>query len=1484
MMYANDNPGLYRRAFEHDSCGFGMICQMDGEASHELVQGAIKALSRLSHRGAVAADGKSGDGCGLLMKMPTGFFRAVAAEQQISLAPLFAVGMVFLSRATESADMERQRLQAELEKQGLSVAGWRAVPVNTEALGDSAIETLPRVEQIFVNIPFGDDIELGERKLFLAKRKARKFIKTWDAAFHIVSLSTRVTCYKGLVMPHRLPLLYPDLDDPRLHSALCIFHQRFSTNTWPEWRLAQPFRYLAHNGEINTIQGNRNWAQARSRAFESPLIPGMKDIRPWLSLAGSDSYSLDNMLETLVAGGMDLIKAMRLLIPRAWQNDANMDPDLRAFYEYHAMHAEAWDGPAGIVLTDGRYAACTMDRNGLRPARYVITRDRLLILASEIGVTDIDPQQVLRKGRLSPGDMLAVDTRNGELLAPLAIEDRLKREHPYREWLRRRAVYLTPGDSLGGALMTLPAAQLKHYHKMFQLSREELDEVIRVMVDSGQEASAAMGDDTPLPVFSSRIRSLYDYFRQQFAQVTNPPIDSLREQSVMSLQTCFGPQQNIFIADEDHAARAVTPSPVLSSDEYSQLLTQAQYSHQRIDLNYADSMNLETAIRNICYQAEKAVWSGATILVLSDRALAPDKLPLHAALATGAVHHHLVNIGLRCRANLVVETATTRNPHEFAVLIGFGATGIFPYLAYQCTLQLAGSPANPEGARSALARYRRGINKGLHKILSKMGISTISSYRGAQLFEALGLASEVAELCFKGICCRLEGTGFAELEAAQRELAARAFAPRVAIEQGGYIKYAHQGEYHAFNPGVVQALGRFSRSRDPAHYRDYADLVNGRPAMTPRDLMALRPGGKGIALDRVEPAAAIVKRFESGAMSLGALSPEAHESLAMAMNRLGGLSNSGEGGEDPKRFGTETESHIKQVASGRFGVTPHYLVNARVLQIKIAQGAKPGEGGQLAGQKVNGMIATLRYAIPGTTLISPPPHHDIYSIEDLAQLIFDLKQVNPDALVSVKLVSEAGVGTIAVGVAKAYADLITISGHDGGTGASPLSSVKYAGTPWEIGLRETHQALRGNKLRERIGLQVDGGMKTGLDVVKAAILGAESFGFGTLALLALGCKYLRICHLNNCATGIATQDERLRQGHFGGRPEMVMAVLTAIAEEVRQLLADLGARSLNEIIGRTELLQLLPGTTSQQRRLDLAPLLSNAGVDDDRPHRRLLERNPSFDRGELAEQMLADMRPSILARRRSRHQYTLANFNRSVGARIAGEIARHWGNNGMAATPIEVKLTGTAGQSFGVWNAGGLHMTLEGDANDYVGKGMAGGRLVIYPPAVSGFESQHNVIIGNTCLYGATGGTLYAAGVAGERFAVRNSGATAVVEGVGDHCCEYMTGGMVIVLGATGVNFGAGMTGGFAFVLDPDNTLAQRCNTDFVDVQALESDAAQGHRRLLLATLNDYVAATHSNWAQSIIDDFPQRIGNFRLVKPTRIALGELLQAFSTAA
>jgi glutamate synthase (NADPH) large chain len=1485
MHYSNnkDIGGLYQSKFEHDSCGFGMVCQMDGIASHDLVHTAIQALSRLTHRGAVAADGKSGDGCGLLMTLPKAFFRKVAELEGISLDKEFAVGMVFLSQDHERASLERQRLHAELEKEALTVAGWRVVPTDTRALGDSALASLPRIEQVFVNIPDAADAELIERKLFIAKRLARKFLKADDAAYHVVTLSTRVICYKGLMMPHNLHRFYPDLCDKSLESSLCIFHQRFSTNTWPEWRLAQPFRFLAHNGEINTIQGNRNWALTRSRNFESPLIPGMKDIRPWVSLAGSDSYSLDNMLEALVAGGLGLFEAMRLLIPRAWQKDDQMDPDLRAFYEYHSMHQEAWDGPAGIVLTDGRYAVCTMDRNGLRPARYVISKDRIITLASEAGVTDVPPEEVIQKGRLGPGDMLAVDTNNGELLLPATIEDRLKRERPYRQWLQEHARYLDTDWKGEEENSILPAEMIQVYNRMFGFNREEQEQVLRPLAEAGQEALGSMGDDTPLPVFSRRVRSIYDYFRQQFAQVTNPPIDPLREQRVMSLLTTLGRERNIFERGASHAKRIVLESPVLSPGEFSYLLSldEADYRHEHIDLNFDEHSSLQTALRNICYQAERAVWDGATLLVLSDRSLSREKMPVPAALATGAVHHHLVNTGLRCRTNLVIDTATARNPHEFAVLIGFGASAVFPYLAYHNVALM--SEWQDKAADEYQQNFRLGINKGLYKILSKMGISTITSYRGAQLFELLGLSSEVVDLCFTGATSRIEGTTFSDLEAAQRQLAGEAWNNLLPLPPEGLLKYVHGGEYHAYNPDVIHAIQTYLASGKAEDYQRYADLVNNRQPMAVRDLLALQLEGNAITLDRVEPVENILRRFETGAMSLGALSPEAHETLAIAMNQLGGMSNSGEGGEDPVRYGTKKNSRVKQVASGRFGVTPHYLVNADVIQIKVAQGAKPGEGGQLPGNKVDTMIARLRYALPGTTLISPPPHHDIYSIEDLAQLIFDLKQVNPQARVSVKLASEAGVGTIAAGVAKAYADLITIAGYDGGTGASPLTSTKHAGCPWELGLRETHQALRANNLRDRVSLQVDGGLKTGLDVVKAAILGAETYGFGTLALISLGCKFLRICHLNNCATGIATQDSRLRQDHFHGAPETVMRLFNGIAQEVREWLALLGATSLDEIIGRTELLKLLPGNTAQQHRLDLAPVLSNSGVDSDKPHRRQLLHNDSFDPGELAEQMLADMKPSILSGTPSSHSYKLDNAKRSIGARVSGEIARHHGNTGMAETPLTVYLTGTAGQSFGVWNAGGLHLYLEGEANDYVGKGMAGGKIVIYPPLIEGFASNANVILGNTCLYGATGGVLYAAGIAGERFAVRNSGATAIVEGVGDHCCEYMTGGVITVLGSTGVNFGAGMTGGFAFVLDLDNTLKQRCNSSYVDLHELSGNDAAPHRELLQHLLTEYVTETNSQWVKSMLQDLPNYLDKFRVVKPRTLEFEGLVSLHSAA-
>jgi len=1473
--------GLYRPEFERDNCGFGLIAQMDGKPSHWLLETAIGALARLTHRGAVAADGKTGDGCGLLLKKPDDFLRTMAGELGITPAALYAAGMVFLNPDETKATAARQKLEAELKAEGLHPAGWRTVPVNPEACGEEALRTLPTIEQIFVDAPDGMDETAFERHLYIARRRTEKAIEPHDDYFYIPSLSSRVISYKGLVMPENLPVFYRDLANPAMASSLAVFHQRFSTNTWPQWRLAQPFRYLAHNGEINTIQGNRNWSVARGHKFETPELP-MADVRPLVSMTGSDSNSLDNMLEALLAGGMDIFRAMRLLIPPAWQNVADMDADLRAFYEYNSMHMEPWDGPAGIVLTDGRYAACSMDRNGLRPARWVITKDRHITLASEIGVWDYAPTDVVMKGRLKPGQMIAADTETGELLLPEDIDNRLKSRHPYKQWLAEKAMRLESKLEEESCDAILSPEAIDTYQKLFQVTYEERDQVIRVLAEAGQEAVGSMGDDTPFPVLSRKIRSPYDNFRQQFAQVTNPPIDPIREQVVMSLETCFGRERNMFEETPEHAARLLVDSPVLSTSKFNQLKalgeTNPDYACATIALNRDGGQDLRSAIEAICDEAEAAVRAGKVILILSDRDIAPDRLPVHALYATGAVHHRLIRAGLRCDANIVVETGTARDPHHFAVLLGYGATAIHPYLAYEVIRDLIrdGAITEPDACKLD-AQYRKGINKGLYKITSKMGISTISSYRGAQLFECVGLAQEVVDLCFAGTTNRVEGSRFADLEADLRELTRIAFNPRKPIEQGGLLKFVHGGEEHAYNPDVVRTLQEAVRSGDYAKYKEYAALVNERPVLALRDLLALRDDVSPIPLDEVEPVEAIVKRFDSAAMSLGALSPEAHETLAEAMNTLGGRSNSGEGGEDPKRYGTNKRSKIKQVASGRFGVTPAYLRSAEVLQIKIAQGAKPGEGGQLPGHKVNELIAELRYCKPGVPLISPPPHHDIYSIEDLAQLIYDLKQVNPDALVSVKLVAEAGVGTIAAGVAKAYADLITISGYDGGTGASPLTSVKYAGGPWELGLTETHQLLRANDLRDKVRLQTDGGLKTGLDVVKAAILGAESFGFGTGPMIAMGCKYLRICHLNNCATGVATQDKVLRLEHYRGEVQWVMNYFRFIAEEVRELLASLGCRKLTDLIGRTDLLRILEGSTEKQKNLNLEPLLSDGGVPADKPRHCTVPKNEPFDRGELAEQMVLDALPAIENRTGGEFHYELKNIHRSIGARLSGEIAVRHGNTGMEDAPIVLRLTGTAGQSFGVWNAGGLHLYLEGDANDYVGKGMAGGKLVLRHPAGVDYDPSTTPIMGNTCLYGATGGKLFAAGTAGERFGVRNSGCHAVVEGVGDHGCEYMTGGLVTVLGSTGSNFGAGMTGGFAYVYDPEHRFAERINPD-VEIARIATEQMEAYRNHLRGVIEEFVSETGSARGQAILDDFAGAIGDFWLVKPRAASLETLLE------
>jgi glutamate synthase (NADPH/NADH) large chain len=1475
----NLQSGIYRPEFERDNCGFGLIAHMDGKPSHWLLDTAIGALARLTHRGAVAADGKSGDGCGLLLGKPADFLKTVATEQGITLAENWAAGMVFLNTDTAMADTARRTLEKELQAEGLEVAGWRVVPVNPDACGEEALKSLPQIEQIFVNAPAGMDDTAFARHLYIARRRTEKAIEPNDPMFYIPSLSAKVISYKGLVMPEYLPVFYTDLGDPRMASNMAVFHQRFSTNTWPEWRLAQPFRYLAHNGEINTVQGNRNWSVARGHKFETPEIP-MADVRPLVSMTGSDSNSLDNMLEALLAGGISLFRAMRLLVPPAWQNVENMDPDLRAFYEFNSMHMEPWDGPAGIVLTDGRYAACSMDRNGLRPARWVMTKDRHITLASEIGVYDYAAEDVVAKGRLKPGQMIAADTETGELLLPADIDKLLKSAHPYKQWLKERARHLESKLEEVRLGEYLSDSDIDIYQKMFQVTFEERDEVLRVLGEEGQEAIGSMGDDTPMPVLSRIVRSPYDNFRQQFAQVTNPPIDPIREQIVMSLETCLGRERNMFAETPEHADRVLVDSPVLSHDKFKQLVElgkqDAGYATETISLNYPADVDLHSAILDITDKAVAAINNGKVVLILSDRDISRDKVPVHALFATGAVHHRLVREGLRCDANIIVETATARDPHHFAVLLGYGATCIYPYLAYECLNDLVRTGEMQGQVTELEANYRKGINKGLYKVTSKMGISTIASYRGAQLFESVGLHQDVVDLCFVGSTNRISGIRFSDFEADQKQLCKLAWNPRKSIQQGGLLKYIHGGEDHAYNPDVVRTMQEAVKSGDFNQWKVYSGLVNSRQPLSLRDLLKLREDTDPVSIDEVEPLEEIVKRFDSAAMSLGALSPEAHETLATAMNRLGARSNSGEGGESPARYGTEKRSKIKQVASGRFGVTPAYLRSAEVMQIKIAQGAKPGEGGQLPGHKVNELIAEHRYCKPGVSLISPPPHHDIYSIEDLAQLIFDLKQVNPDGLVSVKLVAEAGVGTIAAGVAKAYADLITVSGYDGGTGASPLTSVKYAGSPWELGLTETHQILRANNLRGKVRLQTDGGLKTGLDVVKAAILGAESFGFGTGPMVAMGCKYLRICHLNNCATGVATQDNVLRMDYYKGEVEWVMNYFRFIAEEVRELLAKLGVRKLTDIIGQTDLLERLDGLTSKQQSLDLGALVSNGGIGNDKPQYCVEPRNEPFDKGELAEQMVADALAAIENKTGAEFSYAVQNIHRSIGARLSGEIAVRHGNLGLEDAPIVLKLTGTAGQSFGVWNAGGLHMYLEGDANDYVGKGMAGGKLVIRPPQGSNFKSHETTIIGNTCLYGATGGMLYASGLAGERFAVRNSGCHTVVEGVGDHGCEYMTGGLVTVLGKTGINFGAAMTGGFAYVYDETNEFADCINAD-VDIYRIIPEHMEAHRNHLREVIEDFVRETGSERGQYILDHFADCVGRFWLVKPKAAELESLM-------
>jgi len=1460
---------LYHHSQAKDSCGFGLIAQLDGMQNQQLIKTAIGALARMTHRGAVNVDGKTGDGCGISIQLSHSFFKPIASSLGLGLNSVFAVGQIFLNPDEEIATKQRRILEKALIRETLTILGWREVPIDTSVCGDIAKKSLPKIEQIYVKAPPGWRKHDIARRLFMARRRTADQID--DENFYVASLSSLMIVYKGLVLPENLPNFYPDLADDQMQSAICLFHQRFSTNTAPLWKYCQPFRYLAHNGEINTISGNRSWAKARRRKLFSPLIPDLPQLSHLVNQTGSDSSSLDNMMEVLLSGGMDIFRALRLLVPPAWMKRSNMDPDLRAFYEFNSMHMEPWDGPAGIVMTNGEKVACTLDRNGLRPARYVITKDRLLTVASEVGVWDYNEEDVIEKDRVGPGEMLAADTATGEIWRTNKIDDMLKSRHPYLEWLRENTIRLRTNRKLEEKVakhyIQQDLDQLPTFQKLFNLSVEESEQVIKVMAENSQEVISSMGDDTPIAVLSHRSRNLFDYFRQQFAQVTNPPIDPLREKSVMSLETCFGRGHNMFQETNSLAYRAIISMPILNYGKLQQLkeLDQKYYQCKVLSLNYPCNESLQDSLLKLCTDAVELVEDGCVILHLTDRDINKDTLPIHPALAVGAINHRLLEVGLRLDVNLIVETATCRDPHHFAVLLGLGATAIYPYFAMQVINQLHTNNQLECDLIEGRTNYLKSINKGLLKILSKMGISTITSYRGSCLFEIIGLHQSVMDICFPTISSRIGGATFENIHQDILLCHQKAWKPHLTIQRSGQLKYVHGGEYHCYNPDVISFLQRAVNTGDEKDYQAFADAVNSRPASTLRDLMQLKLADKPLSEEQIQPASEIVKRFDSAAMSIGALSSEAHQSLAIAMNRLGGRSNSGEGGEDPARFNSERNSKIKQIASGRFGVNAKYLVNAEVLQIKIAQGAKPGEGGQLPGDKVTVEIAKLRNSTPGVTLISPPPHHDIYSIEDIAQLIFDLKQVNSEAMVSVKLVSGPGVGTIAAGVAKAYADMITISGHDGGTGASPLTSIKYAGTPWELGLAEVHEALLSNNLRDRIILQVDGGLKTGLDVIKGAILGADSFGFGTGPMVALGCKYLRICHLNNCATGIATQNKILRDEHFQGLPEKVMRYFEFVAAEVKMWLGKLGLISLNDLIGRTDLLTLLPGDTSKQQNLDLSAILAAAKRPESGPMHYMNKLNPPFDKGELNRQILNDASSQFDYQEKVVLNYKIKNYDRSVGASIAGYIAKQHNPEDYL---IELNFKGVAGQSFGVWNYAGMDLSLQGDANDYVGKGMSGGSISLFPEDNIKYIASRCAIIGNTCLYGASGGYLYAAGQAGERFAVRNSGASAVVEGVGDHGCEYMTGGAVVILGPVGENFAAGMTGGIAIILDMNDTLEQNINPENVDIINMSELDCEDEEALLYSLLLEHINKTNSRWAHKIVNNFDHYLDSFMLVVP----------------
>lgn len=1475
--------GLYDPCFEKDACGVGFVCNIKGVKSNQIIKDGLTVLRRMAHRGAVGSDPDTGDGAGLLIQMPQKFIQKITAQAKIKLPEFgfYGTGLVFLPTDKKERDFCKVNLEKMIKQQGQILLGWREVPVDDSCIGVVAKESEPVIEQVFIarNDQIIDPMDF-ERQLYVIRKLAENFIRNskikQKSYFYISNLSYKILSYKGLLMPHQVDKFFLDLKDKSMESALCLVHSRYSTNTFPTWDLAQPFRFLAHNGEINTVRGNINWMQAREGLLKSELFgKSIEQIKPIIVPGGSDSATLDNALELLLLSGRSLSHAMMMLIPSAWENSTLMDKKLRDFYKYHACFMEPWDGPAAIAVTDGIRISAVLDRNGLRPARYVVTKNDFIVMASEVGVLDIAAEDIAYSGRIEPGKMFFVDTEEGRIINDDELKQQISTAKPYGQWIQNNLVELASLKQ--SKVIKNKQEEIMISLKSFGYSREDLKMIITPMAQSGQEPTHSMGNDAPHAVLSKNPQVLYSYFKQLFAQVTNPAVDAIREEVVMSWQSFVGPQKNILEETPEHCHALRVKNPVLNDINLTKIkhVNTKGFKTKTISLLFKvnEKKNFMLSLKRICDEAVEAIKQGYTFIILSDRGTDKNHAAIPALLATGAVHHHLVRKALRTQIGIIVESAEPREVHHFALLFGYGADCINPYLVFRTLEYLIAEKELEISFEEAEKNYINAVKKGILKIISKMGICTLQSYKGAQIFEALGLHDQVIEQCFKGTPSRIGGADFEILrqEAILRHV--HAYPDRAAgvtdLNVGGIYQWKKDGEAHLWNPQSITALQDATRMGSYAKYQDFAKLINdqSQQPITLRSLLDFN-SKQAIPIEQVESVKKIVKRFVTGAMSFGSISKETHESLAIVMNRLGGMSNTGEGGEDPARFirlpnGDLKRSAIKQIASGRFGVTTSYLVNADELQIKVAQGAKPGEGGQLPGHKVSAIIAKTRYTTPGVTLISPPPHHDIYSIEDLAQLIFDLKNVNPQARISVKLVSEIGVGTVAAGVAKGHADMILISGGDGGTGASPMSSIRHAGLPWELGLAETHQTLVLNDLRTRVRLQTDGQMRTGRDVAIAAILGAEEYGFCTTALIVMGCVMLRHCHLNNCNLGIATQDEILRK-RFRGRVEYLENYFYFVADELREIMAKLGVSSINELVGRTDLLKVNSKIIPWKAKdIDYSKILYKPQVAENVSVYCTQKQNHEISK--VLDRKLIQLAKSALEQKKQVNQsIKIENSDRSTGAMLSGEVAKRYGEDGLYEDTINFKFKGQAGQSFGAWLIKGITFELEGIANDYVGKGMFGGKLIIYPDAKTSFKPEDNIIIGNTTFYGAIAGEAYINGIAGERFCIRNSGLHAVVEGVGDHGCEYMTGGRVVILGKTGINFGAGMSGGIAYIYDPEGMFKQRCNMSMVELQVPDADDKQ----MISNLIRNHCKYTHSQLAKKIYDNFAIESEKFIKVMP----------------